>query len=127
LADFKSAFESKSKSGVKFPKFHTALHYVDFIRLFGMPNNTYSGHWEKAHRFLVKLPYLRTGRNVEGVQDLIMRRVALFSTVYLKRRLLLKLRRKMKITSPQEQAEERRRKFRKRLVTGPNRVEPVTY
>lgn len=126
LSDFKIAFEPAIKSGVSFPKFHTALHYIEFIRLFGMPNMTYSGHWEKAHKFLVKVHYLRTGRRLDNMQENIMRRVALYRSVYLKHRYLLKEKKRLGIVTAFEDRQRRRRASRKRLVPGDVRPNPVS-
>ena len=57
------------------------LHYFDFILEYGAPALTYGGWWEKAHRFLVKLPYLRTGRRVSSLLRLLVLRVRVADTI----------------------------------------------
>jgi hypothetical protein len=74
---FKSAFKGVIKSGAKFPKWHSCLHYPDFIQEYGIPALTYTGWWEKAHRYLCKLPFLRTGRRTKRLEELMLLRIAL--------------------------------------------------
>lgn len=81
LQFYKMVFSCAMKSGCKFPKFHLSFHYFHFMMEYGVPALTYSGWWEKAHRFLVKMPYLRTGRRVENLENLILLRVALADRV----------------------------------------------
>lgn len=81
LQYFKLVFSCAIKSGCKFPKFHLSMHYFLFMLEYGVPALTYSGWWEKAHRFLVKMPYLQTGRNLHNLENLIMLRVALADRV----------------------------------------------
>lgn len=81
LLYFKLVFAGTAKSGCKFPKFHLACHYHAFMKEYGVPALTYSGWWEKAHRFLVKMPYLRTGRKTRQLAQLLMLRVALSDRV----------------------------------------------
>jgi len=69
------------KSGVKFPKWHDSVHYVEFIHEYGAPDLIYGGWWEKAHRFLVRLPWLRTGRNLKNMHELMLLRCALADIV----------------------------------------------
>ena len=64
-----------------FPKFHSTVHFFDFVLEFGVPALTYGGWWEKAHRFLCRLPYLRTGRKVKDLHKLVVVRVALAEEV----------------------------------------------
>ena len=49
---------------------------------------TYTGWWEKAHRYVVKLPYLRTGRRTKRVYELLVLRVALAEAVRRKEKVL---------------------------------------
>jgi len=86
---WKKAFEEWSPSGCNFKKFHMFLHYFDFIIEYGAPALTYGGWWEKAHRFLVKVPYLRTGRRVASLIRLLMMRVVLADTVKRKKNIAL--------------------------------------
>ena len=86
---WKEAFEEWSPSGCKFKKFHMFLHYYDFILEYGAPTLTYGGWWEKAHIFLVKVPYLRTGRRVASLIKMLMLRVALAETVKRKKHIVL--------------------------------------
>lgn len=67
------------------------LHYYDFILEYGAAALTYGGWWEKAHVFLVKVPYLRTGRRTVSLIKLLMLRVVLADTV--KRKKLIALHR----------------------------------
>jgi hypothetical protein len=88
LETFKDAFEPYIKSGCKFPKWHSTVHYPDFIREFGIPALTYTGWWEKAHRYLCKMPFLRTGRHVARLEELLLLRIALTEIVRRKERAL---------------------------------------
>ena len=85
---FKAAFEDTIKSGCKFPKWHSTLHYPDFILEFGIPALTYTGWWEKAHRYLCKMPFLRTGRRVKRQEELLLLRIALAEILRRKERAL---------------------------------------
>ena len=40
-----------------------------------------AGWWEKSHRFLVKMPYLRVGKNTKRLYELLMVRVLLADRV----------------------------------------------
>ena len=62
---------------MKFRKFHVTLHYPTFIKRYGAPALGYAGWFEKALRFLVKVPYLRTGRRVSGTLHHVTRRISL--------------------------------------------------
>ena len=61
-------------SGCSFPKFHLALHYPQFIRLFGPPAVGYGGYWERSLKHLVKLAYLRTSRHDDSAPDELRQR-----------------------------------------------------
>ena len=67
--------------GCKFPKWHCLTHFFDFTVEYGTPTLTYTGSFEKSHRFLCKLPYLRTQREGEGVWEQIVLRVVLAERV----------------------------------------------
>jgi len=88
LQAFKDAFEDSIKSGCKFPKWHSTFHYPDFIREYGIPSLTYTGWWEKAHRYLCKMPFLRTGRRVKRQEELLLLRIALSEILRRKERAL---------------------------------------
>lgn len=88
LEAFKVAFEDYIPSGCKFPKWHSTVHYPDFIHEFGIPSLTYTGWWEKAHRYLCKMPFLRTGRRVERQEELLLLRIALSEILRRKERAL---------------------------------------
>ena len=78
---WKIAFSSYSKTGCKFPKWHFCTHFYHFVLEYGSALLTYTGSFEKSHRFLCKLPYLRTGRRVGGVWEQVTVRVALADRV----------------------------------------------
>jgi hypothetical protein len=78
---WKLAFKLLSDSGARFPKWHATIHYFDQIIDYGVPFLLYNGSFEKAHRFLCKLPFLRTGMRKGNIWDLIMLRVALADRV----------------------------------------------
>lgn len=80
---WKAAFGKYSKSGCKFPKWHSNLHYYHFILEYGVPLLVYTGSFEKAHRFLCKLPYQRTGMRLKNLWELLMLRVVLADRVML--------------------------------------------
>jgi hypothetical protein len=82
---FAEAFEDWTDSGMKFRKFHVTSHYSDFIRRYGAPALSYAGWWEKAIRFLVKVPYLRTGRRLKNMFKQLMHRIAFAEVINRKR------------------------------------------
>lgn len=75
------AFEAWSKSGMKFRKFHVTIHYQAFVERYGVPSLSYAGWWEKAMRFLVKVPYQRTGRRIKGMYTHLMHRIAFVEVI----------------------------------------------
>lgn len=81
MAYFRLVFAGVMKVGCKFPKFHLSFHYYHFYKEYGAPALTYSGWWEKAMRFLVKMPYLRTGRQTKGLEEKLVMRVVLADRV----------------------------------------------
>lgn len=81
MDNFRCAFEDYSKSSCRYPKFHTLLHYYDFIQEYGVPSLCYTGWWEKSHIFLVKRPYLRTGGRKEALYEKLIMRVVLSDRV----------------------------------------------
>ena len=70
------------------------VHYPGFYLEYGVSTLTYTAWWEKAHVKLVKVPYLRTGRNVKSLLKLVVIRVALWDTVRQKKSVLRRLRKK---------------------------------
>jgi hypothetical protein len=78
---YADAFKDWSDSGMKFRKFHVTLHYQAFIQRYGVPSLSYAGWWEKAMRFLVKVPYLRTGRRTKGLYTHLMNRIAFVEVI----------------------------------------------
>lgn len=90
MLHWRAAFRKDNKSGCRFPKFHSFLHYYHFIKEYGAPALTYGGWWEKAHMFLVKAPYLRTGKRVNDMYPMLMMRIALTDTVRQKSAILVR-------------------------------------
>lgn len=88
MALYSEAFTDYIPSGMKFRKFHATFHYPTFIKRYGAPALTYSGWWEKGIRFLVKLPYLRTGRRMKNLFKHLMGRIA-FADVVRRKKLAL--------------------------------------
>ena len=78
---WKIALAAFNPSGAKFPKWHFVIHFYDFTTERGSALLSYTGSFEKSHRFLCKLPYLRTGRKVEDVWEQIVLRVVLADRV----------------------------------------------
>lgn len=78
---YADAFEEWCDPGMKFRKFHVTIHYQAFIERYGVPALSYAGWWEKAMRFLVKVPYLRTGRRLKGMYTNLMKRIAFMEVV----------------------------------------------
>lgn len=76
------------KNGVKFPKWHSTFHYYHFIVEYGVAYNTYSSWWEKAHRVMLKMPYLRTGRRVQDLERLLLLRLQLADVVRQKKSIM---------------------------------------
>lgn len=85
---YKKAFKRVIKSGCRFPKWHSTFHYPQFIREYGTPALTYTGWWEKAHRYLCKMPFLRIGRRRQRMEELLLLRIALTEIVRRKERAL---------------------------------------
>lgn len=81
MGHFRGAFAANSKSACHYPKFHHLLHYYDFILEYGVPSLTYTGWWEKAHIFLVKRPYLRTGGRKQDLYEKMLMRVIMADRV----------------------------------------------
>lgn len=61
-------------SGCKFPKYHLTLHYVKHIQLFGPPNLSYGGFWERSLQYYVKKQYRRTTKHTDSAPDEIRKR-----------------------------------------------------
>ena len=74
-------FESCTKSGCSFPKFHQLCHYYHAIKEYGVPNLWYTGPWERSHRYLCRVPWLRTGRNTERLHEQVTLRVVVADRV----------------------------------------------
>jgi hypothetical protein len=111
---YKAAFASVIKSGAKFPKWHQTMHYPDFIWEFGIPALTYTGWWEKAHRYLCKLPFLRTGRRTKRMEELLLLRIALAEIIRRKEKTLEKL-------DPHRAEKEAARKFDEAVASSKKR------
>jgi len=68
----KKNFSSYSKSDFCFSKFHEPSHLSHYIRLFGPAMNTDNGMQENGHKFLAKVPYSRSSRQVGFEHQMIL-------------------------------------------------------
>ena len=72
LVSFKKAFAGYSKSNFQMVKFHHPTHVAHFIMLFGPPTVWSAQTWEMAHKFYVKLAFLRTDQQLRDHSEVML-------------------------------------------------------
>jgi Plavaka transposase len=63
--------DEKNAGHFNFPKFHSIVHYPEFIRLFGTTDGVDTSHSEAGHKYLVKENFARTNKRDNFQEQII--------------------------------------------------------
>jgi Plavaka transposase len=81
--------DSKEAGHFNFPKFHSVVHYPDFIRLYGTADGVDTSHSEAAHKYMVKENFARTNKREDFPVQIIRHTVRQINTSAKEETLLL--------------------------------------